>query len=161
MSEPHGEAPLSSSPTGDAGPGGTASRGPARILVIEDDDPIRRMVATALRGDGYVVIEACHGGEALDRLSASESWPGTPAPSSAAMVDLILLDMKMPVMDGWAFARAYAALPGPHAPIVVITAAADAAQRADEIGAVGYLAKPFRLASLYASVARALGRAAA
>jgi CheY-like chemotaxis protein len=50
--------------------------------------------------------------------------------------------MLMPVMDGWAFARAYQQLPGPPAPIVV-TAATDAAGRAVEIGVAGHCSKPF------------------
>jgi CheY-like chemotaxis protein len=49
----------------------------------------------------------------------------------------------MPVMDGWEFARRYRARPEPHAPIVVLTAARDAADRAAEIQADGHLGKPF------------------
>jgi CheY-like chemotaxis protein len=66
--------------------------------------------------------------------------------------------MKMPVVDGWGFARAYRAQPGPHAPIVVFTAAVDARRRAAEIGAEGYLAKPFNLDDLRALVSRCLPR---
>ena len=62
--------------------------------------------------------------------------------------DLILLDMKMPGMDGWEFARRYAELPGPRPPIVVVTAAQDASRRAAEIAAQGYLAKPFGIDDL-------------
>jgi two-component system chemotaxis response regulator CheY len=51
-------------------------------------------------------------------------------------------------MDGWGFARAYRAQPGPHASIVVFTAAVNASQRAAEIGAQGYLAKPFNVDDL-------------
>jgi len=63
--------------------------------------------------------------------------------------DVILLDMKMPVMDGWEFARVYRAAPGQHAPIVVVTAAADAAGRAAEVAADGHLPKPFDLDDLF------------
>jgi CheY-like chemotaxis protein len=65
---------------------------------------------------------------------------------------VILLDMRMPTMDGWAFAQAYDRLPELHAPVIVMTAAPDAATRAAEINAVAYLAKPFHLADLYACI---------
>jgi CheY-like chemotaxis protein len=54
----------------------------------------------------------------------------------------------MPILDGWGFARVYRQQPGPHAPIVVLTAARDAAARAAEIQADGYLGKPFNLGEL-------------
>ena len=56
--------------------------------------------------------------------------------------------MKMPLMDGWEFARRYHQLPQPKPPIVVLTAAHDAARRATEVGAEGYLAKPFAIDQL-------------
>ena len=56
--------------------------------------------------------------------------------------------MRMPVLDGWAFVRRYRALPPPHAPIVVMTAATDAGQWAAEVGADGVLAKPFEIERL-------------
>ncbi len=62
--------------------------------------------------------------------------------------DLVLLDMRMPIMDGWEFARRYRRGPEPHAPIVVLTAARDAAERAAEIDANGYLGKPFGVEEL-------------
>ena len=55
----------------------------------------------------------------------------------------------MPVMDGWAFARAYREVPGRHAPIVVVTAARLAASRAAEVAADGHLSKPFDLEELF------------
>ncbi len=60
----------------------------------------------------------------------------------------------MPVMDGWQFARAYRRRPGPHAPIVVVTAARDAAERAAEIQAEDVLPKPFRVDDLLRVVGR-------
>jgi two-component system chemotaxis response regulator CheY len=105
-------------------------RGP--ILVVDDDEVIRSSVELALADEGYLVVTAPDGAAALQVI---ERYP--PA--------LVLLDMKMPVMDGWAFAQAYRQQPGPHAPIIVMTAAADAARRAVDVGAVAYLAKPFDL----------------
>ena len=66
---------------------------------------------------------------------------------------MILLDMRMPVLDGWAFAQALADR-GLTIPIVVVTAATNARQWAEEIGAAGYLAKPFEDESLLDAVAR-------
>jgi DNA-binding response OmpR family regulator len=66
---------------------------------------------------------------------------------------LIPLDMKMPVMDGWAFAVAYRRTPGPHAPILMMTAARDAHSRAADIFADGYVDKPFDIEELLARVA--------
>jgi CheY-like chemotaxis protein len=73
--------------------------------------------------------------------------------------DLILLDMRMPVMDGWTFASAYRAAMGPHVPIVVLSAARDAAERAAQIHAEGFLGKPFDLDDLLSMVAQYTHRA--
>lgn len=100
------------------------------ILVVEDDEAILRSIEEILTDEGYAVAAALNGKEALERVQR-------------AAPDLILLDMKMPVMDGWAFAAAYRELPGPHAPIIVMTAAHDAQQRASEISADDVIAKPF------------------
>jgi CheY-like chemotaxis protein len=70
---------------------------------------------------------------------------------------VILLDMLMPGMDGWAFARSYHQTPGPHALIIVVTAARDAGARVGQINAAGCLAKPFRLDALFASIAQVTG----
>jgi len=102
------------------------------ILVVDDDEVILSTLALFLADEGYVVVVAGNGQEALER--AEREHPR-----------LILLDMKMPVMDGWAFAAAYRERPGPHAPIIVMTAARDARGRAAEIAADGFLAKPFDL----------------
>ncbi len=61
---------------------------------------------------------------------------------------VILLDMRMPHMNGWEFSAASKALAEPHAPIVVLTAARDAGAYAAEIGADAHLAKPFRVRDL-------------
>jgi CheY-like chemotaxis protein len=119
---------------------------PARILVVEDDENIRELVDVILSGAGYEVMTAPDGAAALQVV-------GNTRP------DLVLLDMRMPVMDGWEFARQYRARPEPHAPIVVLTAARDAAQRAAEIDANGYLGKPFDMKSLLSMVSHHAGPA--
>jgi CheY-like chemotaxis protein len=96
----------------------------------------------ALTDEGYDVLRAEHGAAALDIIAAN----GNPS--------LILLDMRMPVMDGWQFSREYRQLAGPHAPIIVLTAAADAARSAQQIDADDFLPKPFDLEDLLHLVGR-------
>jgi len=114
-----------------------------RILVVDDDDFIRACVVDILHDEGYDVQEAPHGAAALSLVD--ETAP-----------DLILLDMRMPVMDGWAVARALRAQ-GSTVPIVVMTAAESAQRWADEVGAEGFLAKPFGLDELLSTVERFRG----
>jgi CheY-like chemotaxis protein len=120
---------------------------PGRVLVVEDEPDIRDFVAMVLGTEGYRVTTANNGASALEQVSRQP-------------FDLILLDMRMPVMDGWTFARTYRERVGPHAPIVVLTAAQDAAERAAQIHADGYLGKPFDLSDLLSLVAQHAGRAA-
>ena len=123
---------------------GQAPGGMPSVLVVDDDTVIRELVAEVLDAEGYRVGRAASGAEALAWLAAQRGDGESPG--------LILLDMRMAVMDGWAFARAYRQTPGPHAPIVVMTAAASAAACAAEIGADGVLAKPFGVDALLAAV---------
>ena len=110
------------------------------ILVVDDDDSIRQTVAEILEVEGYRVAEAANGEEALRLLSED-------APS------LILLDMRMPILDGWGFARALRER-GIRLPILVMTAAQNARLWAEEIGADGYVSKPFDLDHLLDQVQR-------
>ena len=118
----------------------------ARVLVIDDDPSIRQVVAFVLADEGHEVAEAGDGEAALAAIER-----GHP--------DVIVLDMKMPGLDGWAFVERYRARYGRRAPIVVLTAAQDAARRAAEVGAEAHLAKPFDLDELVEVVA-ALARGA-
>jgi CheY-like chemotaxis protein len=111
------------------------------VLVVDDEQDIREFLELALESNGYRVTTAGNGVVALRELAREP-------------VDLVLLDMRMPVMDGWAFAETYRQQPGQHAPIVVITAAADAAIRAAQIKAEDFLAKPFDLDDLLRVVAQ-------
>jgi DNA-binding response OmpR family regulator len=111
------------------------------VLVVDDDESIREFVSVALSDEGYDVVTAADGAAAMDTI-------GRVVPS------VILLDMRMPIMDGWEFSRAYRATAMPHAPIIVVTAARDAAERAAQIDADDYLAKPFDLEVLLAMVGR-------
>ncbi len=111
-----------------------------RVLVVDDDESISEFVRLALQDNGHEVQRALNGAEALERVR--EVPP-----------DLILLDLRMPIMNGWEFSQAYRARPGAHAPIVVLSAARDAAESAAQVDAAAYLAKPFDLRSLLDVVA--------
>ena len=113
------------------------------VLVVDDDTSILDTVSSILSGEGYDVVSASSGQEALDAVARK-------------LPLLILLDMRMPVMDGWAVARALRGQ-GISVPIVVMTAAESAQRWADEVGAEGYLAKPFGLDELLATVERFRG----
>ena len=109
------------------------------VLIVDDDESIREFIAMALEDEGYRTATATNGQVALEVMRH-------------APPDVILLDMRMPVMDGWEFARAYRAQIASSAPIIVMTAALDAAVSSAEIDAQGYLAKPFALDDLIALV---------
>ena len=105
------------------------------ILVIDDDPAILAAVSDALELEGFPYVTASNGAEALDVLDNNRR------PS------LVLLDMRMPVLDGWGFMRAVRER-GLELSVVVMTAAADARRWGREIGAHGVLAKPFELDDL-------------
>ncbi len=115
-----------------------------RILVVDDDESILEMIDVALSFEGYQVDTAPHGAAALELLRSRQP-------------DLILLDMRMPVMDGWEFSRRYRETSGPLAPIVVLTADRSAGDSASQVDADAFLAKPFDLAELLQVVGRFRG----
>jgi two-component system, chemotaxis family, chemotaxis protein CheY len=106
-----------------------------RILVVDDDENIRQIVRLCLSDEGFDVLEASNGQAALDAVG--EFQP-----------DLILLDLRMPVMDGWEFARRYENLPVPHVPIVAFVAALNAEQECADVPTAGIITKPFDLEDL-------------
>ena len=110
------------------------------ILVIDDDPAILETVSEILSDEGYPVELASNGAEGLQVLERMR-----PA--------VVLLDMRMPVLDGWKFARVLKER-GIRLPILVMTAAQDARRWAQEIGADAYLAKPFDLLALLDTVER-------
>ena len=112
------------------------------VLVVDDDADLREVIAHAIQADDVRVVEAAHGGEALDYVLAC----GAP--------DLILLDMNMPVMNGWELAAELTARGLSSTPIIVLTAAHDAQKSAREVGAAGFLGKPFELRALRSAVER-------
>jgi DNA-binding response OmpR family regulator len=109
------------------------------ILVVDDDPGIRQVVTLALQEAAYRVQEAANGEDALAQIAADP-----PA--------LVLLDLQMPVMSGWQL-LAQLSDHGLQVPVVVMTAGQRARTEAARLGAAGYLAKPFDLATLATVVA--------
>ena len=118
---------------------------PKTILVVDDEPDIQEVARMALEMEDYQVRLAANGLEALEMVATS-------------MPDLVLLDVKMPVMDGRAFAREFQARHHHPVPIIVMTAAADARMRAQEIGATGWIGKPFDLDELIETIGRHVNR---
>lgn len=116
-----------------------------RVLIVDDDEHILDFLGLALEDEGYLVETAPNGAVALERVAAN-------AP------DVILLDLWMPVMDGWQFLREYRGQPGPRAAVIALTAAQYDPARHTDIDADAFLTKPF---SLDALIERVRGFAAA
>jgi len=122
----------------------------ARILVVQDDALSAGLIREVLESEGHEVVLASDGAAALARLERDGGSAGGCSP------DLILLDLLMPIMDGWSFARANSQLPGVRAPIVLVSAVPDLAAHAEELSARAFVPKPFDIDSFCAVVARLL-----
>jgi two-component system, chemotaxis family, chemotaxis protein CheY len=121
----------------------SAKRIHRRVLVVDDERPIREVIAEALRESGYEVETAPNGAAALARLRRRP--------------DVVVLDLMMPVMDAVAFTRRLRVHPhGADVPIVVLTAAYPAHEAAAGLGAMACLPKPFQLDELLDTVERAI-----
>ncbi|MEM8794537.1 MAG: response regulator [Pseudomonadota bacterium] len=119
-----------------------------KILIAEDDESVRAFVSRALMIDGHTVTTAEDGSEALDVLSEDSDF------------DLLLSDIKMPVMDGIALAL-NVARDHPDVPILLMTGYADQRERADGLEqiVVDVVQKPFSLADIRAAVNAAITNA--
>jgi CheY-like chemotaxis protein len=108
-----------------------------RVLLIDDDFVTQETMSTLLASSGYRVAAACNGRDAIERLNTYEK------------PDLILLDLKMPVMDGNHFCqarqqdKALATIP-----VVILSGMPDVAKHAADLGAAGYLQKPIDIVEL-------------
>jgi len=116
---------------------------PKRVLVVEDDTDIREVLIQILLDAGYEVTGAANGSEALQSLRDSPEF------------GLIILDLMMPVMDGWQFSTQRSLEPAlTNIPVVVLSASVHLDQHAAAIGAASYLKKPIQLETLLNTVAR-------
>ncbi len=100
------------------------------ILLVEDNDDIRESLSDLLIYSGYEVILAADGTIAFEELSAHT-------------VNLILLDLRMPLLDGWQFLQATYAILHPHPPVIILSATVQAKNIEMPPAVVGYLLKPF------------------
>lgn len=118
----------------------------ARILLAEDEDSLRELVARALVLDGHEVVQNCDGAAALESLSRDEG-----------RYDLLLTDIRMPMMDGIALALA-ANRDYPALPILLMTGYADQRERASglELLIHDVITKPFTLSTICGAVRDAL-----
>lgn len=118
------------------------------VLVVEDDANMLDMILFVLSREGYRVRGAVNGQEALEEMDRSPA-------------DLVVLDVMMPVMDGWDLCRELRRI-SPELPIIMITAKHETSQKVKgfDLGADDYLVKPFALEELFARVRALLRRAA-
>lgn len=111
------------------------------VLVVEDDEDIRALVVEVLTSEGYAVYAAGHGADALAQLRAG------------CKPCLILLDLTMPVMDGWTFCKEREKDPSfAEIPVVVVSALARTDPRNVGMRAVDHLVKPLNIDKLLATV---------
>jgi CheY-like chemotaxis protein len=127
-----------------------ADRAAARVLVVEDTDALRLVVARALRSEGYAVAEARHGAHALDVIERA-----------AEPFDLVLTDVTMPVMTGYKLGRLLAHT-HPSLPVLYMSSAPSAAlvRCGLPAGPIPFLRKPFLPEELVREVALLIGRPA-
>ena len=121
---------------------------PRTILVVDDDDSVRRVIEFTLQEDGYRVVTAVDGLGGLERLQAER-------------IDVVITDVRMPEMDGVDFLARIKSMT-PDLPVVLLTAHAtiNSAVEAMKLGAFDYLTKPFARDQLKTTVAKALDVAA-
>ena len=114
-----------------------ASESEGSILIVEDDAATRDALSIILEDEGFRVTTAANGREAIDLLQGSYR------------PNVILLDLMMPVMDGWQFRAAQKQLPSVESiPVVVLSADGSIRQKASAMGAATYLQKPVEIADL-------------
>ncbi|KPF71119.1 MFS transporter [Bosea sp. AAP35] len=120
----------------------------SRILVVDDEEPLRTLVARGLTMDGHSCLMAADGAEALDTLMAEQG-----------RFDLLLTDIRMPLMDGIALALA-AKQAFPDLPIILMTGYAEQRERARSLDAIvsEVMTKPFTIADLRSTVLNVIER---
>jgi len=120
---------------------------PAKILVADDEQNLRRVLTALLRREGHDVVQAANGLEAIEHLSAA---------------DVVITDLRMPGADGMEVLRT-ASAKYPHVPVIMITAYGSVGQAVEAIkaGAFDYIEKPFEQDAIKIVVEKAVGQAAA
>jgi CheY-like chemotaxis protein len=116
-----------------------------RVLVVDDEEDVRVLLCRCLAARGYAVESAKNGREALQKVEANRP-------------DLVLLDLKMPIVDGWEVLRQFRDLPNPP-PVLVVSGYLDHAALVEEGVAAECLSKPFGLGQLAQACERLMGSA--
>jgi CheY-like chemotaxis protein len=118
----------------------------SRVLIVDDEESMRLLVARAIAMDGHDIITATEGAEALEILGGTDG-----------AFDLMLTDIQMPIMDGIALALT-AARDFPELTILLMTGFADQRERASGLNAIAHdvISKPFSVADIRTAVADAL-----
>ena len=118
----------------------------SRVLIVDDEDSMRLLVARAIAMDGHDIMTASDGAEALEILGSTDS-----------AFDLLLTDIQMPIMDGIALALAVAR-DFPDLTILLMTGFAEQRERASGVNAIAHdvITKPFSVADIRTAVADAL-----
>src|SRR5580765_6774187 len=122
---------------------------PAKILVADDEQNLRRVLVALLRREGHEVVQAANGLEAIEQLGKGD-------------YDVVITDLRMPGADGMEVLRT-ASKNHPHVPVIMITAYGSVGQAVEAIkaGAFDYIEKPFEQDSIRMIVDKAIGQAAA
>jgi len=117
-----------------------------RVLIADDEEPMRKLVARAIAMDGHDTVTAQDGAEALEILVREQG-----------AYDLLLTDIQMPIMDGIALALSVAR-DFPRLTILLMTGFADQRERASNLNAIAHdvITKPFSVADIRIAVADAL-----
>jgi CheY-like chemotaxis protein len=117
------------------------------VLIVEDDESLRTVLARSLRARGYDVVEAGSAESAIEALAGG------------LRPRLVLLDLNLPGATGWEFLREADLVKAGSPPVVIASAAVVSPRRLVEAKVAGYLAKPFALDTFLATIRRFLGAA--
>ena len=115
-----------------------------RVLIVDDDDELAEVLRQTLRESGYAVATVRHGAAALELIGQIQP-------------DLILLDLEMPIMDGWSFVNQYRRGGKASGRIVLLTGHPNVREISQSLGADAYIEKPFELIDLIGTIEQQLG----
>ena len=121
------------------------------ILIADDEERIRRLVSDFLRRDGYTVLQAADGGQAMELID-----------QKLGSIDLIILDVMMPVYDGWSVLR-HIRSKNTDVPVMMLTARTEENDEVFgfDLGADDYITKPFNILEVKARIKAIMRRTAA
>lgn len=121
-----------------------------KVLVVDDEDPLRSLLASELETEGFDVQDAGDGEEAIELIRAKGDQND--------MFDVVLVDIKMPKVDGFGVLK-YVKANNPETKVIMVTAYADSqkAIASLRLGASDFISKPYDLEEILTSIRRAMG----